>query len=75
MSNKDVTKDIWYDYNDGEALPITKCVCGYGFTPWEFVIYPDYGHGDIRKCPNCGAKLYWEQSVRVYRVLDDEKEK
>lgn len=53
---------------DDECLTI-QCICGYGKNPWEFVIsiYEDFPE----KCPECGRKYYFSNSIRVYV---DEKE-
>jgi hypothetical protein len=62
----DVTDEVYFEENDGEYLTITQCVCGERFPAWEFIIniYPDYPS----ECPKCGAKLYFSNSIRVYRI-------
>lgn len=64
----DITKDVDFQFNDDEALPLTKCVCGMKFYPWKFVIsiYED----NPTPCPNCGRKLFWQPSIRVFEVQE-----
>ena len=64
--DKDVTGLVDYENNDDESLPITKCVCGRQFTPWDFIISIYRDHPD--RCIECGAKLYFQLGIRVYQV-------
>lgn len=68
MKTTDVTKQVRFGGNDDELLPITQCVCGAKFKPWEFMIgvYKD----DPYKCPTCGAKLYFSWDITVYEIED-----
>ncbi len=34
----DVTSQVSFGENDGEYLPLTRCVCGHTFEPWDEVI-------------------------------------
>lgn len=63
----DVTQFVVFGEIDGEALPLTKCVCGKKFKYWDQVlsIYPD----DPWECPGCKRKLYFRSSVKVFRVM------
>ena len=63
---RNVTKKVEFQNNDDECLPITKCVCGAQFIPWEFIIsiYSD----DASSCPECGRKLYFCNEIQVYEV-------
>ena len=45
---------------DVDAIYLDKCVCG-GDGRW---IYDD----EVWICPECGARLYFKQTVRVYEV-------
>ena len=67
----DVTHLVDFQINDDECLPITKCVCGAVFSPWEYVIsiYRD----NPSKCPECRRGLYWRLGVRVFEVKNDDK--
>ena len=69
MKTLDVTKQVRFEGNDDELLPITQCVCGAKFNPWEFIIgiYKD----DPYKCPMCGAKLYFTWDITVYEIEDE----
>ena len=62
----DVTAQVDFQNNDDENLPLTKCVCGKKFPLWQEVlsIYPD----NPWACPDCGAKLYFSVSLRVFQV-------
>jgi DNA-directed RNA polymerase subunit RPC12/RpoP len=60
----DVTDKVKFGENDSEFLPLKKCVCGKEFDFWEKIlsIYPDAAV----KCRNCGRKLYFKVSIRVF---------
>ena len=64
--NKDVTTQVDFQNNDDECLPLTKCVCGKTFEPWEHIlsIYED----SPKECPNCGRKLFFRIGIRVFQV-------
>lgn len=64
----DVTEQVDFGWNDDELLPINKCVCGYKFKPWTFIIgvYEE----DPYECPKCGAKLFFRTFIKVYEIVD-----
>lgn len=64
--NVDVTDKVDFDNPDDECLPLTKCVCGEKFQPWEFIIsiYED-AQGS---CEKCGRKFFFRNAIRVYQV-------
>ena len=68
MNDIDVTKDIRFGDNDGEYLPITKCVCGEKFNSWDFSIsiYNDM----LTECPKCNRKFYFRNSITIYEVIE-----
>lgn len=68
IKTRDVTEFVDFNSPDDECLPVTRCLCGKEFPIWDFVIsiYPDMADG----CSNCGKKLYFRNSVRVFEVLD-----
>jgi hypothetical protein len=68
---KDVTEEVDIGSIDDEHLPITKCVCGKIFEPWDFIIsiYKD----DPYSCPNCKRKLYFTNSIKIYEVVEKEE--
>lgn len=68
--NKDITEFVNYDNPDDEYLPITECICGKRFAPWEFII--SIYEETFNKCPECGAKLFFRNTIRVYQVVEDE---
>ena len=63
----DVTSQVEVGENDGECLPLTKCVCGAKFPSWDEVlsVYPDRPW----TCPKCQTKLIFSVDVKIYRVL------
>ena len=67
-TDKNVTDLVHFDINDDECLPITKCLCGAEFKPWDFVIsiYRD----SACKCPKCGRDFYFKNSIQVYQRGD-----
>ncbi len=66
MKITDVTELVNFDYNDGECLPLTRCICGQEFASWDFIlsVYPD----TPRDCSSCGRKFYFD--VRIFQVED-----
>ncbi len=69
MNYKNVTGEVDFQNNDDEALPITRCICGTEFDPWEFIIsiYDD----NPSECPVCGAKLFFRINTNVYQVIGE----
>lgn len=65
----DVTDYVDFQNPDDELLPLTMCVCGRRFEPWQFVIsiYDEEPYD----CPECGAKLVFHNAVRVYQVKEE----
>jgi len=53
--------------NDGELVPLTRCVCGQGYPPWKAILAP---YRDAQPMPCCGARLYAAVTVRVYQVSE-----
>jgi DNA-directed RNA polymerase subunit RPC12/RpoP len=68
MQTKDVTDLVSFGNNDDECLPVNKCVCGHEFRSWDFIIsiYED----DPYMCRFCGAKLFFENGIRIYQVIE-----
>jgi len=64
----DVTDSVEFHLNDGECLPLTKCVCGKRFAPWDFIlgVDEDYAH----TCPKCGRRLFFGGTIKVYEIVD-----
>ena len=69
MNDSDVTGEVAFDDSDGELLPITHCVCGAAFAPWNLII--SIYREDAARCPRCGRKLYFRNEIRVYEVRRD----
>jgi hypothetical protein len=65
-----VTKEVEFENNDDECLPITKCACGAKFPAWHFYIsiYDD----DPTICPVCGRKFYFRNAIQVYEVVEEQ---
>lgn len=66
MKTKDITQEVDFQNNDDECLPLTKCICGQTFSPWEFIIsiYDE----DARECPSCHRKMFFRLGIRVFQV-------
>ena len=66
--DRDVTEQVTFEFNDDEALPLTRCVCGKKFRAWECIlgVYPDMPDA----CPACGRYLYFSVEIRVYEVVE-----
>lgn len=65
--DKDITSEVSFERNDDESLPLTKCVCGAKFPPWDFIL------GMERDYPNtcdCGRKLYFTLDIKVFEVKE-----
>ena len=62
----DVTSSVDFQLNDDELLPLTRCVCGANFSPWDFTlgVYAD----SPTECPVCGRLLYFSVKIHVYEV-------
>lgn len=70
MLDIDITDLVEFGNNDGECLPIMRCVCGNEFYYWKFIIsiYRD----DPYHCDACGRGLYFTCAIRVFeRVTND----
>lgn len=68
--DKDVTKLVMFGDNDGELLPILKCVCGERFDYWDFTIsiYSD----DWCSCKACNRWLFFKIEIKVYEKVENE---
>jgi len=71
MKTVDVTPYVDFKNNDNETLPVTMCVCGQRFEPWEFII--SIYENTPSECPYCGAKLIFGNAIRVYQIVDEEE--
>lgn len=65
----DVTEQMRFENPDDEHLPIIKCVCGYNFEPWHFIIsiYDEFPS----ECPVCERKFFFRNAIRIYQVVDE----
>jgi len=68
QGNVEVTAQTETDDNDGELVPLTRCVCGQGDQLWEAILAPDR---DAQPMPCGGARLYASVSVRVYQIPEE----
>jgi len=64
----DVTDQVYFGQSDDESLPLTKCVCGKEHEPWDVILHIE--RDDISPCDNCGRKLYWRGTIKVYEVVE-----
>jgi hypothetical protein len=65
----EVTNSVDFGFNDEELLPVTKCVCGKKFIPWEFSI--GLWEEGAAECPECGRMMFFSVEIRVYEVNND----
>jgi len=66
MIKIDITQKVRFGQQDGDHLPITRCVCHAEFHPGQFVI--NIHQHNAMSCPNCGRRLCWNGNVRVYEL-------
>ena len=66
VDDKDVTELVHFGNPDDELLPITRCVCGRAWRPWDFAIgiYPRWA----KACPDCGRRLYFTNKLKVWET-------
>ena len=69
-NDKDVTDLVDFYTNDDEALPLTQCVCGKKYGMWDFII--SVYREDAHECEDCGAKLYFTNTITVYQVNEEQ---
>jgi DNA-directed RNA polymerase subunit RPC12/RpoP len=62
----DVTDQVTWEDNDGECLPLTKCVCGTRFDAWSEIVSIYKNHPWT--CPKCGVKLIFSVGITVKKV-------
>ncbi len=68
MNDINVTNQVSFEMNDGECLPLIKCVCGQKYILWDNIIsvYRD----DANECSNCHRKLYFTIGINIWEVKD-----
>ena len=71
MLKLDITDKVRVGLNDGDRMPLERCVCGDESEPWEGLVL-DTDPEDKSKCPNCGRKMWFEISIRVFQELREE---
>jgi hypothetical protein len=69
-----VTKDVDWELPDDEYLPITRCVCGAKYTPWDFTISIYPFEDSAGKCRACGAMFHFVNSITVFQIKADNAE-
>ncbi len=69
MNKIDVTDKFDFGDNDGEYLPIRKCICGMNFNYWEFFIKTYYD--SPKECPNCKRKFCFLNEIKIYEIVDE----
>ena len=68
----DITDKVRFGLNDAEFLPIKRCVCGKTFGHWDFFIDSDPKYPT--ECPECGRKMWFALTIRVYQEATPEEE-
>ena len=70
----DVSRLVSWSWNDGEDLPLTKCVCGKEWEPWSGPVV-GFERDDPRFCDTCGRAFYWRgTTTRVFEITKMRKE-
>ena len=69
MALKDVTAEVRTGEIDGEMLPVTRCLCGAEWHPWEGPILHT-GAENPYECPECHVKLYFTNQITVYALAE-----
>lgn len=64
----EITNKVLVGLNDGDSIPLERCVCGDVSEPWEFVLHTD--KDDPNKCDNCGRKMWFEIEIRVFQEYE-----
>jgi hypothetical protein len=64
----DITTKVQFGDNDGEVLPLSRCVCGKRFDPWTFIL--SVYREDPKEC-TCGRKLYFKNVISIFEVVTE----
>jgi DNA-directed RNA polymerase subunit RPC12/RpoP len=67
----DVTNEVGFGDNDGEWLPLDRCICGERFDKEGGCLSLGIYEDDADECPKCGRKFIFKVNINVYQVLDD----
>lgn len=62
----DITDKVEFGWNDDEALPLTRCVCGKKWNTWDFILGVEKDYPT--ECPSCGRRLFWSTHIRVFEI-------
>jgi len=67
---KDVTDQVEFGFNDGESLPLIKCVCGATFEAWDGPILGLESPWNVQpdSCPKCARQFVFKTTLRVFEV-------
>lgn len=68
FASVDVTKDVAFENNDDESLPLTRCLCGATWRPWNGPILSVYDDQPT-SCGACGREFYFSNQIHVYQVI------
>lgn len=66
----DVTHQVSFGEVDAESLPLTQCICGAKWQPWEGPVLSIYEQPDAATCPECHRQFFFRNSIRVYQRGD-----
>lgn len=61
-ADKDITAQVGFGDNDGDCLPLTRCICGKRYQHWDFILHAD--REESKKC-DCGRELYFRFTIQV----------
>lgn len=67
----EITDKVRMGLNDGDRLPLERCVCGDVTEPWEGMVLdtdPEYKS----ECPECGREMWFSIEIKVWQELREE---
>lgn len=67
----DITDKVCVGLNDGDSLPLERCVCGDLSEPWEGLVLDSDPHYKS-ECPKCGRKMWFSLEIKVWQELREE---
>lgn len=68
---KNITSKVKCNLNDGEFLPLTRCVCGEEFENWDFLLNME--SDSAKECPKCNRKMFFTVDIKVFEVVEEKR--
>lgn len=66
----EITNKVRVGLNDGDSLPLERCVCGQVAGPWEWILDSDPEYKS--ECDTCGRKMWFSIEIKVWQELREE---